>query len=70
MPSRADWEASTPRCQHLRTMAVQVGRHTNFGLAGGMLAEPSCEVICLQPLRYQPDNTWRCDCGAVRRGAR
>ena len=42
--------------------------HANFGLAGGMLVAPSFEGICLQPLHYQSDNTWRCDCGAVRRG--
>ena len=51
-------------------ISARGGQHVNRGLAGGMLVAPSFEGICLQPLRYQSDNTWRCNCGAVRRGTR
>ena len=67
VPTRADIEAATPRCQARRyeTGVVRV----NYGLRGGM-TEHKVAFLCLKPMGYRAaDNTWVCGCGSVEQGA-
>jgi hypothetical protein len=70
VPTRADIEAATPRCQANWPDAFVRQASTNFGLGGGTLVR-ACIVmrLCLRPMRYRAcDNTWVCDCGAAWSG--
>jgi hypothetical protein len=66
VPTRADIEAATPRCQANWPDAFVRQASTNFGLRGGTLVRATIVMrLCLRPMRYRAcDNTWVCDCGA------
>lgn len=66
MPTRADIEAATPRCQARRKELGQV--RVNFGVRGGM-TQQTIEVLCLRPMRHRAaNNTWLCECGSTETG--
>jgi hypothetical protein len=67
MPTRADIEAATPRCQASRR---QPGiAHANFGRRGGFI-RGTIERLCLEPMRYSAvAGLWMCECGATQSGA-
>jgi hypothetical protein len=70
VPTRADIEAATPRCQADWPDAFARQASTNFGLGGGTLVRATIVMrLCLRPMRYRAcDNTWVCDCGAAWSG--
>ena len=70
MPTRADIESATPRCQADWPDAFARQASTNFGLGDGTLVRATIVMrLCLRPMRYRAcDNTWVCDCGAAWSG--
>lgn len=66
MPTRADIEAATPRCQARRKEVGQV--RVSFGMRAGM-TQQTVELTCLKPMRYETaSNTWVCECGSTTTG--
>jgi hypothetical protein len=66
VPTLADIEAATPRCQSRGKETGQV--RVNFGLRAGM-TQQTIERLCLKPMRYRAaDNTWVCECGSAEAG--
>jgi hypothetical protein len=67
MPTRADIEAATPRCQAIHQQRGPA--HPNFGRRGGLIRSTT-ERLCLKPMRFHAaDGTWVCQCGSTQSGA-